>query len=83
MNRLLLFIFVLFSFHSIKSQTVVLDTNDKTIKYTGTTISNNRFIQANLRGSVEFFCVVDDSLGSITDPLLHLYALHHPRYPER
>ena len=61
MNRLLIFTFVLFSSQFINSQTIVLDTNGKTIKYTGTTISNSRFVQSNLRGSVEWFCIVDDS----------------------
>ena len=61
MNRFLFFTFVFFSFQFINSQTIVLDTNGKTIKYTGTTISNNRFVQSNLRGSIEWFCIVDDS----------------------
>mgnify|MGYP000200438054 CR=1 FL=1 len=61
MNRLLFFTFVFFSSQFINSQTIVLDTNGKTIKYTGTTISNNRFVQSNLRGSIEWFCIVDDS----------------------
>ena len=61
MKNILLFIFIFLSIQSIKSQTVVLDSNGITIKYNGTAISSPYFIQSNLRGTIEWFCIVDDS----------------------
>jgi surface protein len=42
-------------------QTVVLDNNGVTIKWTGTTVTSLRFIQASPRGTLEWFAIVDDN----------------------
>ena len=58
---LLIIALVLIS-QTIKAQTVVLDTNGVTIKYTGTTVPSPYFIQANPRGTGnEWFAIVDNN----------------------
>jgi surface protein len=62
MKKLLLLIISLFlTAQTIKAQTVVLDTNGVTIKYTGTTRPTPYFIQASPRGTLEWFAIVDNS----------------------
>ena len=47
------------------SQTVVLDTNGVTLKWTGTTLPNPYFVQANPRGTgMEWFAIVNNSTKS-------------------
>ena len=66
---LLLFILLITTAQTIQSQTVVLDTNGVTVKWTGTTVPSPYFVQANPRGTgMEWFAIVDDSTTSnITD----------------
>jgi surface protein len=46
----------------INAQTVVLDTNGVTIKWTGTTVPSPYFVQANPRGTgMEWFAIVNNS----------------------
>ena len=59
---LLLFILLITSAQTIQSQTVVLDTNGVTVKWTGTTVPSPYFVQANPRGTgMEWFAIVDNS----------------------
>ena len=59
---LLLFILLLLTTQAIQSQTVVLDSNGVTIKWTGTYVPSPYFIQANPRGTgMEWFAIVDNS----------------------
>ena len=61
MKNILLFIFIFLSIQSIKSQTVVLDSNGITLKYTGANVPSPHFIQASPRGTLEWFALVDNS----------------------
>ena len=65
---LLLFILLITTAQTIQSQTVVLDANGVTVKWTGTTVPSPYFVQANPRGTgMEWFAIVDDSTeGNIT-----------------
>ena len=59
---LLLFILLITTAQTIQSQTVVLDTNGVTVKWTGTTVPSPYFVQANPRGTgMEWFAIVDNS----------------------
>lgn len=59
---LLLFISIVFTAQTSKAQTVVLDSNGVTIKWTGTTVPSPYFVQANPRGTgMEWFAIVDNS----------------------
>ena len=61
MKKIILFIFALvLSFQTIKAQ-VVLDTNGVTIKWNGTSVPSNYFVQASPRGTLEWFAIVNDS----------------------
>ena len=63
MKRILLLIILLITTcQTIQSQTVVLDTNGVTVKWTGTTVPSPYFVQANPRGTgMEWFAIVDNS----------------------
>ena len=62
---LLLFISIFLTAQTIQSQTVVLDTNGVTLKWTGTTVPSPYFVQANPRGTgMEWFAIVDNSTKS-------------------
>ena len=62
---LLLFILLITTAQTIQSQTVVLDTNGVTVKWTGTTVPSPYFVQANPRGTgMEWFAIVDNSTTS-------------------
>ena len=70
MRRILLLIILLITTcQTIHSQTVVLDANGVTVKWTGTTVPSPYFVQANPRGTgMEWFAIVDNSTKSnITD----------------
>ena len=66
---LLLFILLITTAQTIQSQTVVLDTNGVTVKWTGTTVPSPYFVQANPRGTgMEWFAIVNNSTkGNISD----------------
>jgi len=58
----LLFILLITTAQTIQSQTVVLDANGVTVKWTGTTVPTPYFVQANPRGTgMEWFAIVDNS----------------------
>ncbi len=58
-------ILLIFTAHAIQSQTVVLDANNVTIKWTGTTVPSPYFVQANPRGTgMEWFAIVNNSTKS-------------------
>ena len=62
MKKLILpFIALLLLGQISKAQTVVLDANGVTVKWTGTTVPNPRFVQASPRGTLEWFAVVNNS----------------------
>ena len=62
---LLLFILLITTAQTIHSQTVVLDANGVTVKWTGTTVPSPYFVQANPRGTgMEWFAIVDNSTKS-------------------
>ena len=63
MKRILLLIVLLITTaQTIQSQTVVLDANGVTVKWTGTTVPTPYFVQANPRGTgMEWFAIVDNS----------------------
>ena len=69
MKKIVLLIISLFYINqTINAQTVVLDTNGITLKYTGTTVPSPYFIQASPRGTLEWFAIVNNSTKSnITD----------------
>ena len=53
MKKLILLIITLFlTAQTIKAQTVVLDANGVTVKWTGTTVPSYRFVQASPRGTL-------------------------------
>ena len=64
-----LIITLVISSQTIKAQTVVLDANGVTVKWTGTTVPSPYFVQANPRGTgMEWFAIVDNSTkNNITD----------------
>jgi hypothetical protein len=66
---LLLLILLITTAQTILSQTVVLDSNGVTVKWTGTTVPTPYFVQANPRGTgMEWFAIVNNSTKSnITD----------------
>ena len=58
-------ILLIFTAQVIQSQTVVLDANNVTIKWTGTTVPSPCFVQANPRGTgMEWFAIVNNSTKS-------------------
>ena len=58
---LLLIVLLITTAQTIHSQTVVLDANGVTVKWTGTTVPSPYFVQANPRGTgMEWFAIVDD-----------------------
>jgi len=61
MKNFLLFIAISLTTHITKAQTVVLDPNGITVKWTGTTVPNPYFILANPRGPLEWFAIIDNS----------------------
>jgi surface protein len=69
MKKILLLIITFFlTAQTIKAQTVVLDANGVTVKWTGTTVPTPYFVQASPRGSLEWFAIVDNTTKSnITD----------------
>lgn len=65
MKKLLLLLISLFvTAQTINAQTVVLDANGVTIKWTGTTVPSPYFVQASPRGTMEWFAIVDNSTKS-------------------
>jgi surface protein len=56
-----LIITLVFNSQTIKAQTVVLDANGVTVKWTGTTVPSPYFVQANPRGPMEWFAIIDNS----------------------
>ena len=65
---LLLFILLITTAQTIQSQTVVLDTNGVTVKWTGTTVPSPYFVQANPRGTMEWFAIVNNTtINNITN----------------
>jgi surface protein len=65
MKKIVLLIITLFlTVQTIKAQTVVLDANGVTVKWTGTTVPSPYFVQANPRGTLEWFAIVDNSTKS-------------------
>ena len=72
MKKLLLFIFALvLSSQTINAQ-VVLDTNGVTIKWIGTSVPSNYFVQASPRGTLEWFAIVSD----VNKSKIYDYALN-------
>jgi surface protein len=69
MKKILLLIITLFlTAQTTKAQTVVLDANGVTVKWTGTTVPTPYFVQASPRGTLEWFAVVNDATKfEITD----------------
>ncbi len=69
MKKIILLIITLFlTAQTIKAQTVVLDTNGVTVKWTGTTVPSPYFVQASPRGTLEWFAIVNNTTKSnITD----------------
>ena len=66
MKKTLLLIITLFLTAQItKAQTVVLDANGVTVKWTGTTVPSPYFVQASPRGTLEWFAIVDDGATGI------------------
>ncbi len=62
---LLLFILLITTAQTIHSQTVVLDANGVTVKWTGTTVPSPYFVQANPRGTgMEWFAIVNNTTKS-------------------
>ena len=76
MKKLLFLIITLvISSQTIKAQTVVLDANGVTIKWTGITVPTPYFVQANPRGTgMEWFAIVDNS----TKINISYYASNNP-----
>ena len=69
----LVFLIITLVFYSqtIKAQTVVLDANGVTVKWTGTTVPSPYFVQANPRGTgMEWYAIVDNS----TKHIINWYA---------
>ena len=65
MKKITLLIITLFlTAQTIKAQTVELDANGVTIKWTGTTVPSPYFVQASPRGTLEWFAIVDNSTTS-------------------
>ena len=65
MKKIILLIFTLFvTAQTIKAQTVVLDANGVTVKWTGTTVPSPYFVQASPRGTLEWFAIVDNTTKS-------------------
>ncbi len=69
MKKIVLLLITLFlTVQTSKAQTVVLDANGVTLKYTGTTVPSPYFIQASPRGTLEWFAIVDNTTKTnITD----------------
>jgi surface protein len=68
MKKILLLIVLALTAQTIKAQSVILDSNGVTIKYTGTSVPSPYFIQASPRGTMEWFAIVDNSSKfNITD----------------
>jgi surface protein len=62
MKKIVLLIITLFlTAQTTKAQTVVLDANGVTVKWTGTTVPSPYFIQASPRGTLEWFAIVDNT----------------------
>ena len=69
MKKIILLIITLFlSAQTIKAQTVVLDANGVTVKWTGTTVPSPYFVQASPRGTLEWFAIVNNSTKSNITP---------------
>ena len=69
MKKIVLLIITLFlTVQTIKAQTVVLDANGVTVKWTGTTVPSPYFVQASPRGTLEWFAIVNNTTKiNITD----------------
>lgn len=62
MKKIVLLIISLVSINQTIAQTVVLDANNVTVKWTGTSVPLPYFVQANPRGTgMEWFAIVDNS----------------------
>ena len=74
MKKIVLLIISLFlTVQTIKAQTVVLDTNGVTVKWTGTTVPSPYFVQASPRGTLEWFAIVDNTTKTnITDYAINI-----------
>ncbi len=65
MKKIILLIITLFlTAQTIKAQTVVLDANGVTVKWTGTTVPSPYFVQASPRGTLEWFAIVNNTTKS-------------------
>ena len=65
MKKIVLLIISLVSINQTIAQTVVLDANNVTVKWTGTTVPSPYFVQANPRGTgMEWFAIVDNTTTS-------------------
>ncbi len=65
MKKIVLLIITLFlTTQTINAQTVVLDANGVTVKWTGTTVPSPYFVQASPRGTLEWFAIVNNSTKS-------------------
>jgi surface protein len=65
MKKILLLLITLFlTTQTTKAQTVVLDANGVTVKWTGTTAPSPYFVQASPRGTLEWFAIVNNSTRS-------------------
>ena len=76
MKRILFLIVLLITTcQATQSQTVVLDANGVTVKWTGNTVPSPYFVQANPRGTgMEWFAIVDNS----TKHIINWYARNFP-----
>ena len=64
-KKIILLIITLFlTAQTIKAQTVVLDANGVTVKWTGTTVPFPYFVQASPRGTLEWFAIVNNTTKS-------------------
>ena len=61
---LLLFITLFLTTQTTKAQTLVLDSNGVTVKWTGTTVPTPYLIAASPRGILEWFAIVDNTTKS-------------------
>jgi surface protein len=65
LKKIILLIITLFlTAQTIKAQTVVLDANGVTVKWTGTTVPSPYFVQASPRGTLEWFAIVNNTTKS-------------------
>jgi surface protein len=66
MKKILLLIALALTAQTINAQSIVLDSNGVTVKWTGTTAPFPRWVQASPRGVLEWFAIVDNNIkGSV------------------